>query len=309
MFGKKLGLIFASALVLAACGNNSFSGIADKNSDAAQKEDAQIAINKGDYSTAIGIMDTKCPNKTCSNKADAQQYASAYMGKAGLDVLTVAKNADSSKNSNTSGSDFAVLSKGIPNPTAANLDDIASAILILNNSKATVGLKPAAGVKAATVTYNTEQKDILLQLGISQATATILAIGSRLGGFDPLTGIPVNCNGDCSTAASQTAITTALTAVYIAPSTTYADYAATSLVDGSKNLLKAFSGDNSTAGAINNLAASIQHHTHAVKATCSWKVVSSLSGASYEVLDSASAPYTPGFTGTQLISYLQTCLQ
>lgn len=289
MFGKKLGLIFASALVLAACGNNSFSGIADKNSDAAQKEDAQIAINKGDYSTAIGIMDTKCPNKTCSNKADAQQYATAYMGKAGLDVLTVAKNADTKGSGGSS--DFAVISKGIPSPTAANLDDIASAILILNNSKATVGLKPAAGAKASTQTcgtYNTEQKDILLQLGVSQATATILAIGSRLGGFDT-NGLPKNCNGNCGTADLS-----ALNAIYIQPSTTYAAYAASNLVNGATNLSCAFSSDNTTASTISNLAYTVEHHTAGDNTTCT---------------QIAPAGYVAAITGTQLVSYLQTCLR
>lgn len=297
MFGKKLGLTLAAALILTACGSNSFSGIADKNSDAAKKEDAQIAINNGNYSTAIGIMAEKCPNKTCTSKADAQQYAAAYMGEAGLDVLTVAKNADNSKNSTSSSSDFAVISKGIPSPTAANLASIANAIAVLENSKAAMGLKPESAAKAATQscgTYNNEQKDILLQLGISQATATILVIGSQLGGFDAK-GLPNDCHGDCSTSASASAISTALSATYPAGSTTtYAEYAANNLVKGATNLSCAFSGDNSTAAAINDLAYTVEHHTAGNNTTCS---------------QTAPTGYSANFTGTKLISYLSTCIK
>lgn len=295
MFGKKLGLALAAALMVTACGSNSFSGIADKNSDAAKKEDAQIAINKGDYSTAIGIMAEKCPNKTCTTKSDTQQYAAAYMGEAGLDVLTVAKNADTKGSGGSS--DFAVISKGIPSPTAANLLSIASAISVLENSKGSVGLKPVSAAKAATQscgTYNNEQKDILLQLGISQATATILVIGSQLGGFDA-TGLPNDCNGDCSTSASAAAITTALSVIYPAGSaTTYADYAATSLVNGATNLSCAFSSDNTTASTINNLAYTVENHTAGNNATCS---------------QTAPTGYAASFTGAKLISYLSTCIK
>ena len=315
MFSKKFNFVLAASLMLAACGGNSFSSMADKNSSAAKKEDAQIAVNGGNYDAAIGLMAEKCPNKTCTTKSDTQLYAAAYMGKAGLDVLTVAKNADSSKNNtSSSSSDFAVISKGIPSPTAANLDDIASAITILKNSQGAMGLsKPSFAAKSVSVTYTSEQKDFLLQLGISQATATILAVGSQLGGFDDA-GLPNDCElvagkRDCSTAASQNAIATALNAVYVAP-TSYADFAAASLIDGSANLLKAFSGDNSTAGAINNMASSIQYHTHGNSDTCNWKVVSSHSATpDYEVLNTDAAPYVPSFDGARLISYLQTCLK
>ncbi len=299
MFGKKLGLTLASVLLLAACGSNSFSSIADKNSDAAKKEDAQIAINKGDYSAAITIMAEKCPNLTCTSKSDTQQYAAAYMGEAGLDVLTVAKNADTSKDSSSSSSDFAVISKGIPAPTAANLQSIANAIAILNNSKSAVGLKPGSAPKAATTTcgtYSNEQKDILLQLGISQATATILTIGSQLGGFDA-NGLPNDCSGNCTTAASQAAIATALNAAYTPPggtATTYAAYAAANLVSAATNLSCAFSTDNTTASAINDLAFTVENHTTNNSSTCS---------------QTAPAGYSAAMTGTQVTSYLGTCLK
>lgn len=297
MFGKKNGLAFMAALMLAACGSNSFSSIADKNSDAAKKEEAQIAINSGDYTTAITIMAAKCPNLTCTTKSDTQQYAAAYMGDAGLDVLTVAKNADTKGSS--SSSDFAVISKGIPSPSAANLDSIANAIAILNNSKAAVGLKPVSATKASTQscgTYNSEQKDVLLQLGISQATATILVIGSQLGGFDA-SGLPNDCNGDCSTVASAAAISAALNAAYTPPSgtaTTYAAYAASNLVNGASNLSCAFSTDNTTASTINNLAYTVENHTTGDNTTCS---------------QTAPTGYAANFSGTKLTSYLSTCIK
>ncbi len=296
MFSKKLNLVLAASLMLAACGNNAFSSIADKNSSAAKKEEAQIAINNGNYDTAITIMAGKCPNQTCTTKSDTQQYAAAYMGRAGLDVLTVAKNADSSKNSTASSSDFAVISKGLPNPTAANLNDIAAAIAILNNSKTAVGLKPESAAKAAQSTaqtcgtYNNEQKDVLLQLGISQATATILAIGSQLHGFDA-NGIPVDCNGNCTTAALSP-----LNAAYTAPDgtvTTYAAFAANNLIAAATNLSCAFSTDNTTASAINDLAYSVEKHTAGNASTCQ---------------QTAPAGFVPVITGAEVVSYLSTCL-
>ncbi len=293
MFGSKFKLALIVSLLLTACGNNAFNSIADKNSSAAKQEEAQIAINSGDFTTAISIMAEKCPNQTCTTKADAQQYAAAYIGKAGLDVLTVAKNADASQNSTASSSDFAVISKGLPSPTAANLDAIATAIAILKNSKATVGITQLAAAKTATQvcnSYNNEQKDILLELGISQATATILAIGSQLGGFDA-NGIPADCNGNCS--AASAAVGTALNAVYIAPATTYADFAATNLVAAASNLSCAFSTDNTTASAINDLAYSVETHTPGNSATCQ---------------QTAPSGYSPVITGAELISYVTTCL-
>lgn len=301
MFGKKLGLTIAAALILAACGSNSFSGIADKNSDAAKKEEAQIAMNSGTtagYTAAIAILSTKCPNLTCTTKADTQMYAAAYMGEAGLDVLTVAKNADTSKNSTSSSSDFAVISKGLPTSTAANLVSIANAIAVLNNSKAAVGLKPESVAKGTT-SYTSEQKDVLLQLGISQATATILVIGTQLGGFDA-NGIPVSCNGNCSTTASATAIATALNAAYTPPSgaaTTYAAYAAVNLVNGVQNLSNAFSSDNTTAAAINDLAYNVQNPQN----------ISST--ASNRCTQTAPAGYVASFGGAELVTYLQTCIK
>lgn len=298
MFGKKLGIALAVAVMLAACGKNAFDSLADKNSGAATKEAAQIAINNGDYATAVTILQAQCPNNKCPDNATAQQLATAYMGAAGLDVLTVAKNADTNK---SGGSDFATISKGLPtNITVTNLNTIANATTVLGNQKTALGLKPAgaAGVSQAAsgclASYTEEQKSLLLQLGISEATSTILAIGSQLGGFD-VNGLPKNCNGNCGTADL-----TPLNAIYTG-TVTYADYAATALVAASKDLVCVFGGSasstNSTSQAINNLAANIQN------------VGNIAAGDPARCNQKAPDGYVPNFTGANVTTYLAACLK
>ena len=290
MFRKKFGIALVAALLLAACGKNAFDMLADKNSSAATKEAAQIAINNGDYATAVNMLKGQCPNNACADTNTAQMLAAAYMGGAGLNVLDLAANADANKNGGTgNNANFTTISKVLPSVTA-NLVQIVSAVTILSNQKTTMGLKPRAAAGTCLASYTDEQKNLLMQLGISEVSAAIIAIGSQTGGFDA-NGIPADCQGSC---ANSSALANALNAAYTPPggnATTYAGFAAKSLVDGADSLACAFGGNAATSNSI----------------------VKTINGVAYNIetrfcSGSAPAGYQPNITGQNVIDYLQACL-
>lgn len=288
MFGKKFGIALAAALMLAACGKNAFDSLADKNSGAATKEAAQIAINSGDYTTAITILKAQCPNNQCPDNATSQQLAAAYMGDAGLDVLNLVKTMDQANKGTNTNVDFANISSSLKLTNAASTSSADVAAANTANAAKLTAIDNAIQVLSAIPAQN-RTADQNLQLGMAQASAAVIAVGSVSGGYDA-NGIPAICAGNCSanniSAALGTNITTST------GTTSAAAYFGTQLINASTNINASVGGsttNNSTAQQTNDLTYNVQG------GACS---------------GSAPSTYTPpaALTANQVTTYVITCL-
>lgn len=175
---NKFYAAIAALLLLAGCGSNMLEFASDKNSTAAVKENAQILIDSGDYGAAIALLESFCPNLQCATEEDAKQLAAAYMGEAGLDVLDLIKNAETSADTNSDGSDFTLISTLLPTVNTANFTNIDNAVQLLANT-------------------SDRSDEAELQLAIANLTAAVIAIGVAGEGYDDDTGLPVSCGADC----------------------------------------------------------------------------------------------------------------
>ena len=96
---KKLFITWVSTSILfAGCGGNMFEGLSDSNSAMSKKEEAKIALDKGDYTEAVSLLEELCgtdtSNLTCDEETQTD-LASAYIAIAtGLDVLQLIDAAD-----------------------------------------------------------------------------------------------------------------------------------------------------------------------------------------------------------------------
>jgi len=246
-FKKALGMLVAALVLLTGCGSNLLEFAADKNSDAATREAAQILIDSGDYDAAIALLASKCPNLSCASDDDAQQLAAAYMGAAGLDVLDLVKQADKNSGSSAQGTDFTTVSELLPAITAANFTKIDSAVSLLSN------------VASPT-------DDQLLQLSIAQLTAAVIAVGQAGGGGFDSSGIPNSCSGTCDSTEANAIIATSLTTAD-GSITTAGAYVATQISGAVSNVSSITAlADSDIFGQINDLAADMQAST---SSTCS----------------------------------------
>lgn len=93
---KRLPYILIIIVLFAfyGCDTNMLESLADDSSNMADIEAAQIALNDGDYDEVISLIggeyDASAPDSQV-----ARLLASAYMGKAGIDLTYLIENADS----------------------------------------------------------------------------------------------------------------------------------------------------------------------------------------------------------------------
>lgn len=157
-------------MALAGCGDsNIFEGVGDKNSKQAQTEQALIAMDDGDYQTAINILTTLVQN----NPGDAQllQYlSSAYAGAAGLDtlnILTVINQLDS--NGQSGNIDMIGLALGNANGQLSS-EEVAAKLANINNAIATLNL------------IQNPNSDQTIQLGVLSMAHFSLSLGELIMG-------------------------------------------------------------------------------------------------------------------------------
>ncbi len=156
--------------LLAGCGENIFEDLADNDGPAAKIESAYIALNSGDYAGAIVLLEQLCGTDFSNPACDADTaalLASAYSGRAGLDVINLITNAS------TGGiTSFGSVSTLIPAPTAANQADLSNAVTLLSS------------LPAKTPDQN-------LQMAVVALADVIVTVGVDLtNGFDTTTGQP-----------------------------------------------------------------------------------------------------------------------
>lgn len=169
-----LSLLFSSMSV--GCGNI-FEDMADDSTEEARLEEAQMALDKGDYTTAVNMLLSLCGlsandptagNATCDN-ATVSLLASAYMGRAGIDLIKIIDTADQGTSTGAQGT-FTEFSTLLLN---GNEEDASNAVTLLSN-----------------IQGRTEEQN--LQMAVVAAADTILIIRDITSGFNQTTGLPNN---------------------------------------------------------------------------------------------------------------------
>ena len=80
-----LPLSFSFVLLLSGCGGT----IGDKDTDEAKQYEVQMALDDGDYNKAIALLEKDCGGY--GYEACQLQLGSAYLGKAGMDIIYLGK--------------------------------------------------------------------------------------------------------------------------------------------------------------------------------------------------------------------------
>ena len=188
---KKLFITWVSTSILfAGCGGNMFEGLSDSNSAMSKKEEAKIALDKGDYTEAVSLLEELCgtdtSNLTCDEETQTD-LASAYIAIAtGLDVLQLIDAADTAAATES----FSTISTLLPieeinacaaDPSSCTIQtNMDKAIEILDNLLPdTVPAEPTSA-----------QKNQYLQLATASAVDIVVTVGLVSEGLDPDTGLP-----------------------------------------------------------------------------------------------------------------------
>lgn len=176
-------LVFTS-MFFAGCGGNLFEGLSDSNSATAKKEDAKIALDKGNYTEAVSLLEDLCgtdtSNLTCDEETQTD-LASAYIASAtNLDVLQLIAKAEEAA-AGTSSS-FTTVSSLLPITDINACADPATCPISEGMSKAITILE---GLLPATVPVNPTdtEKNLYLQLAVASAVDAAVNIGIVSGGL------------------------------------------------------------------------------------------------------------------------------
>ncbi|MFZ5874996.1 MAG: hypothetical protein ACOYXU_01185 [Nitrospirota bacterium] len=163
------------AAMLGACGDqNLFESMADDNSTTAEIESAKIAIDSGNFDDAIATLEGLCGTSptapTCDGET-ASLFASAYAGRAGVNVFDLIENSVNLTSGATLGS-LATFSTLLPSPSTRDKSDLDDAVELLGS------------LAAPTANQN-------LQLSIYAMANAVVTVGVDLtGGFNGITGLP-----------------------------------------------------------------------------------------------------------------------
>lgn len=160
--GRK-GFICLALLVLfgaALSGCNAFESMADKNSREARLEAARIAMDQGDYATAVGLLDAL----HASYPADAdisRTRAAALAGRSGLDLMGLVVQAAAAAD-NASLSTIDQLIKTLPNPVDnAHIADARAAVDAWTELASTPNDYYSLALAQATLGLLTLDKDLV----------------------------------------------------------------------------------------------------------------------------------------------------
>ncbi len=190
---KRVIVLSILALLLYGCGGNVFKDIANTDTKEAKKEAAKIALDNGDYATAINLLESLCGTDTTALTCDTDtqaDLASAYVARATqLDVLQLIKTVEDAQNTQNIQTSFQNISTLLPiteiNDCAINgnctiQDDLANAVTILD------GILPDQVPQNPTA----QEKDLYLQLAVASAVDVAVTVGVISGGLDETTGLP-----------------------------------------------------------------------------------------------------------------------
>lgn len=183
--------LFLSALLLGlvsmGCGDsNIFDSMADDSTSEAKLEEAQIALDKGDYTTAVNVLldlcglsaeDPTSGTPTCDTST-ISLLASAYMGRSGLDLINIIKTAEDTSNQGQTG-------------TQDTFSEFSTILQTLNEQDMQNAVELLEGLGDARTT------DQNLQMAVAAAADTVLIIMNIPGlVLDSTTGIPTSVPTD-----------------------------------------------------------------------------------------------------------------
>lgn len=195
--------LFLSALLLGlvsmGCGDsNIFDSMADDSTSEAKLEEAQIALDKGDYTTAVNVLldlcglsaeDPTSGTPTCDTST-ISLLASAYMGRSGLDLINIIKTAEDTSNQGQTG-------------TQDTFSEFSSILQTLNEQDMQNAVELLSDIPPEV---RTEEQN--LQMAVAAAADTVLIIMNIPGlELDPTTGIPTTLPDDTDIADAANEIT------------------------------------------------------------------------------------------------------
>ena len=169
------------------CGNI-FEDMADDSTKEAQLEEAQMVLDKGDYTTAVNMLLSLCGlsaadptsgTPTCDN-ATISLLASAYMGRAGLDLIKIIDTAAQDTTIGQQGI-FTEFSSLLIN---GNEQDMENAVKLLKN------------IQGKTPEQN-------LQMAVAATADTVLIVRDAVGGFNS-SGLPNSVPSSFNTTTTNT---------------------------------------------------------------------------------------------------------
>lgn len=174
-----IGFLLSTGLFLggadgAGCGGKSvFESMADDGSDEAQLEKARIALDEGEFADAVEILADLCGTDYSAPSCDPEVvslYASAFSGRAGLDVFDLIQEA--ADRPVAPGSSYTLFSTHFSDPDSVDVGDMNKAVLLLLSLSART---PGQG----------------LQLAVATVVDLVVLLGSETGGYGA-DGRPVN---------------------------------------------------------------------------------------------------------------------
>lgn len=212
-------LFIAAFLSMAGCKSNLLEPLSDDSSREAQIEEARMALNDGDYQTAINILEPGY-DPSSADPETSGILASAYMGKAGIDLTNLLEHAD-----DTGSSSFdviaSVLSLHVVNAATSGAEGESASSTARYIDQASINdfiasLEEAQGYLAALVGARGDDDDVV-QLGMASVVHFILEIGLQAAGAAGVDNIPVNKEAyrevfpdEAGTAALLTGFTTSI---------------------------------------------------------------------------------------------------
>jgi hypothetical protein len=163
------------AAMLGACGDqNLFDSMADDNTTTAEVESAKIAIDNGDFDAAIATLQGLCGTNSFAPTCDgetASLLASAFAGRAGLNVFDLIENSVDAVSGSTLSS-LSTFSMLLPFPSAGDKSDLHNAVTVL------------VSLSSPTANQN-------LQMAIYAMADAVVTVGVDLtDGFNSTTGLP-----------------------------------------------------------------------------------------------------------------------
>jgi hypothetical protein len=187
-------LIIAILFAFYGCDSNMLESIADDSSDAADIEEATIALNDGDYDEAISLLEGKF-DPASPDLEVGRILASAYMGKAGIDLTYIIENSDSGGDDSFDSIASALSVEVTSQAQAASFVQAKAEsstdprfIVLLTMYDLLTNLENAQAILLALVDYYTGnnltvQDDDVVQMGMASALHFIMKIGYCVGDF------------------------------------------------------------------------------------------------------------------------------
>lgn len=139
--------------------------MADDGSDEAQLEKARIALDEGEFDDAVEILADLCGTDYSAPSCDPEVvglYASAFSGRAGLDVFDLIQEA--ADRPVAPGSSYTLFSTHFSDPDSVDVGDMNKAVLLL-------------------LSLSTRTPGQGLQLAVATVVDLVVLLGNETGGY------------------------------------------------------------------------------------------------------------------------------